>query len=107
MKKLVKIVALFIIIFLISSCGKKSYVVFNYNCNGNDYHKCELKDNKINCIVNVPECGDNVFRGWFKANEYNEQVDLNKEEFKDNEILYARWYTKEEYKNILDAELDN
>ena len=91
MKKTIKsIVLLLIIVFLLVSCGNKSYVVFNYNCNGTDYHKCELKNNKLNCSVETPSCGEYKFKGWFRANEYNNPVDLNGT-FNKNEIIYARW----------------
>ena len=91
MKKTIKsIVLLLIIVFLLVSCGNKSYVVFNYNCNGTDYHKCELKNNKLNCSVETPSCGEYKFKGWFRANEYNNPVDLSSN-FTKNEIIYARW----------------
>ena len=90
MRRISKVIILTIIVLLLVSCGKKSYVVFDYNCNGQDYHKCELKNNKLNCNVETPTCGEYTFKGWFRANEYNNQVDLNGT-FNKNEIIYARW----------------
>ena len=85
-----KNIILFLILFILCSCGKKSYVIFNYNCNGIDYHKCELKNNKLNCNVNTPTCGEYTFKGWYRANEYKNPIDLSSD-FRANEIVYARW----------------
>ena len=90
MRRISKVIILTIIVILLSSCGNKSYVVFDYNCDGIDYHKCELKNNKLNCNVETPSCGEYKFIGWFRANEYTNQVDLNGT-FSKNEIIYARW----------------
>jgi len=90
MRRISKVIILTIIVILLSSCGKKSYVVFDYNCNGQDYHKCELKNNKLNCSVETPVCGEYKFKGWFRANEYNNPIDLSSN-FTKNEIIYARW----------------
>lgn len=84
-----------VIVILLSSCGKKSYVVFDYNCNGAEYHKCELKNNKLNCSVETPTCEGYEFKGWYKANEYETPVDLFSK-FSVNEIIYARWTKKDE-----------
>ena len=90
MRKSIQILLIITFMFLISSCGEKTYVYFNYNCKGNDYHKCELKNNKINCEIVTPTCEGYIFKGWYKANEYDNPVDLNSE-FKDKEIIYGRW----------------
>ena len=90
MRKSIQILLLITFMFLISSCGEKTYVYFNYNCKGNDYHKCELKNNKINCEIVTPTCEGYIFKGWYKANEYEKEADLSLE-FKDKEIIYGRW----------------
>ena len=66
MNKLIKIIMLLLTIFVLSSCGKKPYVLLNYNCNGTEYHKCELKSNKLNCKIEIPVCGDYEFKGWYQ-----------------------------------------
>ena len=91
MAKSIKILMILTIAFLISSCSEKSYIYFNYNCDGKEYHECELKNNKINCEIVTPTCYDYTFKGWYKANEYDNPVDLNSE-FKNKEVLFARWY---------------
>ena len=96
MKKLYKFFIIFLFLLFLSACNKKEYIYFNYNCNGKvDYHKCELKNNKINCNVLIPTCSNQKFLGWYEANEYEISVDLTKI-FTKNEILYARWETVEE-----------
>ncbi len=89
-KKYFKVLICLICLFILTSCGKKSYAFFNYNCNGTDYHKCELKNNKLNCLYETPTCDGYTFKGWYKANEYVNQVDLHSD-FINNEIIYARW----------------
>ena len=90
MKKLFKFILLFVFVIMLSSCGKKSYVYLNYNCNGNVYNKCELKNNKLNCNIKAPTCENYKFKGWYRANEYETPVDLTSK-FNNKEILYARW----------------
>ena len=90
MKKLFRFILLFVFVLMLSSCGKKSYVYFNYNCNGVEYHKCELKNNKLNCNIKTPICGDYEFKGWYRANDSETPISLISK-FNDNEIIYARW----------------
>ncbi len=96
MKKIDKLFIMFLLLLFLSACNKKEYIYFNYNCNSRvDYHKCELKNNKINCNVIIPTCDEQEFLGWYEANEYEIPVDLTKK-FTKNEILYARWENVEE-----------
>ena len=90
MKRIGRILIVLVLLFL-SACEKeKEYVYFNFGCGNTEYYKCELKNNKLNCNVETPSCGEYKFIGWFRANEYNNPVDLSSG-FTENEIIYARW----------------
>jgi len=88
MRRINKVIILLFISVILISCGKKSYVVFDYNCNGDQSYECELKNNKLNCNVITPVCEGYRFKGWYSEND--NPLDL-KSNFKANEVIYAKW----------------
>ena len=57
-------------------------VTIDYNCDGVSEYKCNTIDNKLNCMLIMPECKGYSFVGWYDAktsgNEVNIDADFTK-----------------------------
>ncbi len=94
MKKLIKILLLTIYVVLLTGCDifgeTNSKVTIDYNCDGINKYGCVLDNDKLNCIITVPECKGYSFVGWYDAKTSGNEVNLDAD-FNDGTTIYAIW----------------
>ncbi len=93
MRKVVKSFIFIMALFILSSCNKVK-ITFDYNCDNDDKHICDVSNSKIDCIIPTPTCKNYEFLGWYEEKENGSLVDLTKD-FNESITLYAHYRLNE------------
>ncbi len=94
MRNYFKIIILVLAIAILSGCdlfkSEQAKVTIDYNCEGVKEYNCSTSDNKLNCILIMPECKGYSFDGWYDEKTGGNEVNLDAD-FKESTTIYARW----------------
>ena len=95
MRNKIKLLIIVLSVILLSGCElfgeEKTKITFDYGCDGiNDYVCNTTNDNKLNCMLVMPECKGYSFVGWYDAKTSGNEVNLDAD-FPESKTIYAIW----------------
>ncbi len=105
MKRHLKLLILIILSITLYGCGSTK-VTIDYNCEGIKEYKCSVLDDKLNCIIIMPECKGYSFVGWYDAKASGKEVNLDAD-FKKDTTIYAVWEEDGSPKKIVEPAKDD
>ena len=94
MKYIYKTLLIAIITIFMTGCdifgADETKVTIDYNCDGVSEYKCNTIDNKLNCMLIMPECKGYSFVGWYDAKTSGNEVNIDAD-FTKSTTIYAIW----------------